>query len=918
MVSKKYVYFFGGGEADGDASMKALLGGKGANLAEMTRLKLPVPPGFTISTEMCHYYLKNNHTYPDDLRPQVDEVLARMEKIMGRRFGDPSSPMLVSVRSGAPVSMPGMMDTVLNLGLNDVIVEGLAKQTNARFAYDAYRRFLKMYGDVVLGVKAEQHEGIDPFEKAIDRLKHARGIQQDTEMSTDDLKQLCVEFRSIIRTRTGQDIPDDPRAQLRQAAGAVFGSWNNPRAVSYRQLNRIAHDLGTAVNIQAMVYGNMNDDCATGVAFTRDSSLGDNALHGEFLNNAQGEDVVAGTRTPMPLSKHQKAEGDTVLSLEEMQPALYAELLRIRDVLEKHYRDMQDIEFTIQDGQLWMLQTRTGKRTGIAAARIAVEMVEEGLITPQEAILRIDPERHLQQLLQPIFDPSEKKKAETSGRLLARGLAAGPGAASGMIVFSAEEAEEMAKHGHDILLVRTETSPEDIRGMAVSKGILTARGGATSHAALVARQMGKVCVSGCQALDLDYSAKQLRIKDRILKQGDWLSLDGFEGKVYDGKIKTKASEVVQVLLEKSLRPEDAPLYRLYEKLMRWASEARRLEVWTNADQPDQAVAAVAFGAQGIGLCRTEHMFFEGDRIDSVREMILATDRAGREAALAKLAPLQEEDFVGLFRALGERKVTIRLLDPPLHEFLPHEPKQVAELAEKIGCRAERLKQLVDALHESNPMLGHRGCRLLLTYPEIAEMQVAAVMRAACRIAKEGVKVLPAIMIPLVGIEEELASLRVLTCRVADQILQDEGLSIKYSVGTMIELPRACMVADAIARHADFFSFGTNDLTQTTYGFSRDDIGKFLPAYIEQRLLTDDPFQTLDTKGVGGLMKIALEKGRSTRPDLHLGICGEHGGDPRSVQFCHNLGLHYVSCSPYRVPIALMAAGQAALQKAQQP
>ena len=917
-MERRYVYFFGDGRADGNAKMKSLLGGKGANLAEMTLLGLPVPPGFTITTEVCHYYLQHEHTYPATLRAEVDIVLAEMEAIMGQRFGDPENPMLVSVRSGAAISMPGMMDTVLNLGINDAIVAGLAKRHGERFAYDAYRRFLKMYGDVVIGLKTREGEGVDPFEHCIDELKAKRGIRLDTEMDAEDLKYLCSAFRKLIIEHTGEDIPDNPRDQLRAAAGAVFRSWDNPRARAYREINRIPSDLGTAVNIQAMVYGNLNERCATGVAFTRDSSLGAPYLHGEFLANAQGEDVVAGTRTPQPLCIAQKSAGTTLLSLEETHPSFYAKLVEIRTILEEHYRDMQDIEFTIQDEQLWMLQTRTGKRTGMAAMRIAVDMVEEGLITPEEAILRIEPERHLNQLLQPIFDPMAKKEAEAAGRYLASGLAAGPGAASGRVVFHAADAEARAAAGEAVILVRVETSPEDIRGMAVSQGILTARGGATSHAALVARQMGKVCVSGCSEIALDYKKREMHVAGQVIREGEWISLDGFDGKLYAGKILTKPSEVIQVLLEKSLQPEDAPMYQLYEKLMGWANRARRLEVWANADQPEQARNAVAFGAQGIGLCRTEHMFFEGDRIDLVREMILSKDTTGREAALEKLRPMQEEDFYGLFKALGERPVTIRLLDPPLHEFLPHEEKQIAALSTQMGVEAEKLQTLVASLHEANPMLGHRGCRLLLTYPEIAVMQVTAIMQAACRIAKEGVDILPEIMIPLVGIEEELRRLRVLTCKIADQILAREGVSLHYKVGTMIELPRACVMAKEIAAHADFFSFGTNDLTQTTYGFSRDDTGKFLPTYLAQRLVMDDPFQTLDTQGVGALMKMALERGRSGNPALVAGICGEHGGDSRSVYFCHEIGLHYVSCSPYRVPIALLAAAQAALREAAQP
>ncbi len=910
---KKLVYYFGPDGAEGNAQMKDLLGGKGANLAEMSRLKLPVPAGFTISTEVCTYYTQHSD-YPESLHSQVEEALAKVEKAMGKKFGDKENPLLVSVRSGAPISMPGMMDTVLNLGINDEIAKGLAESTgNPRFAYDTYRRFIQMYGDVVMGVKAESSAGIDPFEEILENLKREKKVQYDTELEADDFKELIERYKALIKERLGRELPQDPKEQLWEAIGAVFRSWNNERAIVYRKLEGIPDDLGTAVNVQAMVYGNIDDTCGTGVVFTRDSALGTPTIHGEYLIKAQGEDVVAGIRTPKPISKSQDPER-AQQSMEVTMPELYRELTELCRKLERHYRDMQDIEFTIQNNKLWLLQTRTGKRSGIAAVRIAVDLVKEGIIDEKEALLRIDPEKHLNQLLQPIFDPKELQKAKEEKRQIATGLPAGPGAASGRIVFTAEDAVEWHKRGEDVLLVRHETSPEDIQGMAVAKGFLTARGGATSHASLVARQMGKVCIAGSQEIDIDYKNKVMKVGDLTLKEGEWLSLDGFEGKVYLGKIPTKPSEVLRVLIKKELAPEEAPLYQLFAQIMEWANEYRKLQVWANADQPDQAANAIAFGAQGIGLCRTEHMFFEGDRILSMQKMILATDEEERRKALAELLPLQEEDFYEIFKVMDGKPVTIRLLDPPLHEFLPKEQKQLQRLSQVMNKDPEEIKRVAESLEEANPMLGHRGCRLALTYPEIAEMQVTAIIRAACRAVKDGIDARPEIMIPIVSLRDELSTLRALTERVANEIISQFGVKLKYTVGTMIELPRACLVADQIAEHADFFSFGTNDLTQTTFGYSRDDAAPFLSLYMEKGWLKVDPFQSIDRDGVGQLMELGVQKGREANPDLKVGICGEHGGDPSSVEFCHGLNLDYVSCSPFRIPVAILAAAQAALRK----
>ncbi|MDX2168885.1 MAG: pyruvate, phosphate dikinase [Deltaproteobacteria bacterium] len=900
------VYAFGGGKADGNAGMKNLLGGKGANLAEMAGMGMPVPPGFTISTEVCTYYYAHGRSYPKTLRADVERHLHQIEKIVGKQFGDPANPLLVSVRSGARASMPGMMDTILNLGLNDRTVEGIIALTgNARFAYDSYRRFVAMYGDVVLGLKPEDKDEIDPFEEILERKKHARGVKQDTELSADDLRELVAEFKAAIRQRRGIDFPEDPQEQLWGAIGAVFGSWNNDRAILYRKLNDIPESWGTAVNVQAMVFGNMGEDCGTGVAFTRDPASGENVFYGEYLMNAQGEDVVAGTRTPLPIR-----------DLERGNAKVYAQLLQIRQKLERHYRDMLDIEFTIQQGTLYMLQCRVGKRTGDAAIRIAVEMVGEKLITWKDALLRVDPEQ-LNQLLRPTFIPAEKQRAVEGQQRLAKGLNAGPGAATGRIYFNAEDAEAAAARGESVILVRIETSPEDIRGMVAAEGILTARGGMTSHAALVARQMGKVCVAGCEALRIDYKARTLHVEGHAdtLREGDDLSIDGTTGEVFRGRIATHPSEVVRVLIDRSLAPEAAPVYQLYAQLMAWADKARTLGVRANADQPDQSAAAVAFGAEGIGLCRTEHMFFGDEKIGPMREMILADTVEARRAALAKLLPLQRADFAGIFRAMAGRPVTIRTLDPPLHEFPPHETAEQQELADALGIPLARVHERVEALHEFNPMLGFRGCRLGIVYPEITEMQARAIFEAAAEVQREGTAVHPEVMIPLVGHVKELALQAAIVRRVAAEVVAATGVKLKYHVGTMIEVPRGALTADQIAAEAEFFSFGTNDLTQTALGVSRDDAGRFLVPYVgDFEIYPRDPFQTIDEDGVGQLVTIAVERGRRARPGLKIGICGEHGGDPQSVGFCHRAGLDYVSCSPYRVPIARLAAAHAALQQ----
>jgi len=908
MAERKYVYFFGGGKAEGRADMKDLLGGKGANLAEMTNIGLPVPAGFTLTTEVCTYYYANNRTYPPELKAQVDAALRKTEEVMGAKLGDSRNPLLVSCRSGARESMPGMMDTVLNIGLNESSLRGLIDKTgNERFAWDTYRRFVQMYGDVVLGLKPQDKHEIDPFEKIMEELKHAKGVHLDTDLTTADLQELVKRFKKAVKERTGKDFPEDAHEQMWQAIGAVFGSWMNDRAIVYRRQYGIPHEWGTAANICSMVFGNMGNDSGTGVAFTRDPATGEKVFYGEYLINAQGEDVVAGIRTPKKIAELQKD-----------MPEVYKQLDDIRAKLEKHYRDVQDIEFTIQKGKLWMLQTRNGKRTGFAAVRFAVDMVQEGLISKEEALsVRRIPPDDLNQLLQPIFDPDAKRKAITEGRLLAKGINAGPGAASGHIKFHAEDAEAWV-HKHKgtpegrVILVREETSPEDLRGMVVAAGILTAKGGASSHAALVSRQMGRVCIVGCGALSVDYKKGTLSVGEKVFKDGDWLSIDGFTGEVIAGQVATKPSEVVQVLIDKTLKPEQSRVYQQFAELMKWADSVRKLRIRTNADLPDQAAQAVAFGAEGIGLCRTEHMFFE--HIQPMREMILADSPEARKKALAKLLPFQRQDFEGLFKAMNGLPVTIRTLDPPLHEFLPHDAKGQAEVAKDLGVKPEVIAERVKGLHEFNPMLGFRGCRLGIVYSEITEMQCRAIFEAACNVQKSGVKVEPEIMIPLVGFLPELREQARIVHETAKKVFAEKGVTVAYLVGTMIELPRACVVADQIAKEAQFFSFGTNDLTQTTLGMSRDDYGSFIRHYLERDLVPRDPFQSIDVDGVGGLMKMGVEKGRSTRSDLKIGICGEHGGDPDTVKFCHKIGLNYVSCSPFRVPIARLAAAQAALGK----
>jgi pyruvate,orthophosphate dikinase len=882
----KWVYGFGGGSAEGTAKMKNLLGGKGANLAEMSNLGLPVPPGFTITTEVCTHYYANGENYPTELKAEVDAGLAAVEKTVGARFGDPKNPLLVSVRSGARASMPGMMDTVLNLGLNDETVAGLAKLSgNPRFAYDSYRRFIAMYGDVVLGV--EHHT----FEDILGEAKDDKGVSLDTELDAEDLKKLVKTFRAKVEEETGKPFPQDPKEQLWGAIGAVFKSWINQRAIVYRRLHDVPESWGTAVNVQAMVFGNMGDDCATGVAFTRDPSTGERRFYGEFLVNAQGEDVVAGIRTPQQLTiAGKQANLSTLPAMEEAMPEVFRQLDTVRGQLERHYRDMQDIEFTVQRGKLFMLQTRSGKRTAKAALKIAVDMVAEGLIDRKEAVGRINP-GSLDQLLHPTLDPKAKKT------VLARGLPASPGAASGKVVFSADEAEARASKGERVLLTRIETSPEDIHGMHAAEGILTTRGGMTSHAAVVARGMGRPCVSGAGELRVDYAKKQLSVRGTTVKEGDILTIDGGTGEVFVGEVAT-------------IQPE---LSGDFATLMEWADGLRRLRIRTNADTPTDARTARQFGAEGIGLCRTEHMFFESDRIVAVREMIMASTTEGRCAALAKILPMQREDFIEIFRIMRGLPVTVRLLDPPLHEFLPHTDAEIAEVAKASGASAETLRQRAIELKESNPMLGHRGCRLGISYPEIYEMQARAIFEAVAAVSKEaGETVLPEVMIPLIATRKELDILKTMIDRVAGEVAKETGTKVPYLTGTMIELPRAALRAKEIAESAEFFSFGTNDLTQTAFGLSRDDAGSFLKTYQDKGILETDPFVSIDVDGVGELMEIAAERGRRSRPDIKLGICGEHGGDPASIRFCDKVGLDYVSCSPYRVPIARLAAAQAAI------
>ncbi len=882
-VPEKFVYFFAAGETDGNAGMKALLGGKGANLAEMTALGIPVPPGFTISTEVCTHYTENGGKLPDWVRPAVSSALQRVEVKMGKKFGDNSDPLLVSVRSGARASMPGMMDTILNLGLNEQTVEGLAKSSkNPRFAWDSYRRFIQMYSDVVMGMNASM------LEVTLEDLKETKQYKLDTDLTAEDLKVLVKKFKDLVRSSTGQAFPSDPMEQLWGAISAVFKSWNTARAMTYRELHEIPAWWGTAVNIQAMVFGNRGEDSATGVAFTRDPSTGEKAFYGEFLINAQGEDVVAGIRTPHPITKI-AAEKSGVSSLEEVMPVAYKELVGIYQKLEAHYRDMQDIEFTIEQNKLWMLQTRNGKRTAKAALRIACDMIDEKLISEDEAILRLDPSS-LDQLLHPALDPKAEKT------LLAKGLPASPGGVSGQIVFTAEEAVDWKERGKKVILVRIETSPEDIAGMIAAQGILTTRGGMTSHAAVVARGMGKCCVAGCGDVDVDYRNETMKVKGYVLKKGDVITLDGGSGEIYLAEVKTIEPQV------------DA----YFERVMKITDSKRRLKIRANADTPKDAETARKFGAEGIGLCRTEHMFFGADRIDTVREMILADNRGERVEALAKLLPMQRGDFVQLFKIMKGYPVTIRLLDPPLHEFVPHSDSETAELAKRLKIDIEKLRMKVRALHEFNPMLGHRGCRLAVTFPEIYQMQVRAIAEAACEVIKSGIPLNPEIMIPLVGMDKELELLRQLAIAEVEAVQKEKDLKFAYQVGTMIELPRAAVTADAIAEYADFFSFGTNDLTQTTLGLSRDDSGRFLGSYVSQGLLPKDPFVSIDKAGVGFLVKTGVDLGRRTKPDLKTGVCGEHGGDPDSIEFFHSIGLDYVSCSPYRVPIARLAAARAAI------
>jgi len=896
----KRVYSFGGGTAEGSAGMKNLLGGKGAGLAEMSNLGVPVPAGFTITTEVCTEYYNNKKQFPAGLDKDVDAAMKKVEKIMGSVFGDSDNPLLVSVRSGARVSMPGMMDTVLNLGLNDKTIKGIIKKSgNERFAWDSYRRFIQMYGDVVMGLKPESNDEIDPFEEVMEKIKHEKGYTSDLELNVDDLKDLVKRFKALIKAKLKRPFPDDPQEQLWGAIGAVFGSWDNERAILYRKMNGFDDSWGTAVSVVAMVFGNMGNTCGTGVAFTRDPATGEKNFFGEYLINAQGEDVVAGIRTPQQITSAgskkwakengiaEKERKEKFPSLQEYMPKAYKQLEDVYLKLENHYKDMQDIEFTIQNENLWMLQTRTGKRTAAAAVNIAVDMVNEKLIDKKTALLRIEP-ASLDQLLHPTFDPKAKKE------IIAKGLPASPGAASGKIVFNADDADEWNSRGEKVILARIETSPEDLKGMNAAQGILTARGGMTSHAAVVARGMGKCCVSGCGALDINYSARTMKVGEKVIREGDFISIDGSTGDVMLGKVNTI----------------DAKLSGNFGTIMKWAEEYKKLAVRTNADTPRDALVARKFGAQGIGLCRTEHMFFEGDRIKAVREMILAENLEGRKKALKKLLPIQKKDFIGILNAMESYGVTIRLLDPPLHEFVPHDEESQNEMAQEMGISLEKVKARVASLHEFNPMLGHRGCRLGITYPEITEMQAQAIFEAACELKKKGVDVKPEVMVPLVGTVKELISQKKIIVETAEKIMKAKKVTIDYQVGTMIEIPRACVTADEIATEAEFFSFGTNDLTQMTFGYSRDDAGVFLPEYVDKKILPVDPFKVIDRDGVGKLMKEGVEKGRKVRKDLKIGICGEHGGDPNSVEFCHILGLNYVSCSPFRVPIAILAAAQA--------
>lgn len=901
--STKYVYYFGGGKADGQAEMKNLLGGKGANLAEMTNLGIPVPAGFTITTEVCTAYYENKKNYPNELEDQVKASMLKVEKVMGAKFGDTVNPLLVSVRSGARKSMPGMMETVLNVGLTEKTIPGLiAKTKNERFVYDAYRRLIMMYSDVVMekaaGIEPEEGNGIrHQLEHELESMKKAKGYKLDTDLTTDDLKALVKIFKTKIKQVLKKDFPDDPWSQLWGGVGAVFQSWNGRRAFEYRRIEKIPDNWGTAVNVQSMVFGNMGENSATGVAFSRNPATGENWFYGEWLVNAQGEDVVAGTRTPNPLNKKIKTDDTKHLkSLEEMMPKIYKELVSYRNRLEKHYRDMQDIEFTIQEGRLWMLQCRIGKRNGPAALKMAVDMAKEKMINKAEAILRVTPSQ-LDELLHPMVDP----KAEKVSKKLAKGLPAGPGGAYGQVVFTADEATKWAEDGKKVILVRNETSPEDVHGMHVAEAILTAKGGMTSHAALVARGWGKCCIVGCSELVISVPKKTITVNGEVIKEGDFVTLNGTNGIVYKGQV--------------GLIAPDMESNKELKVFMKWLDEFRTLKIRTNADRPEDAAQARAFGAEGIGLCRTEHMFFDPQRIKAVREMIVAKDVETRRKAVMKLLPFQKADFKGILEAMKGLPVTIRLLDPPLHEFVPHEDKETMELAKELGITFDELKGRIAQLHESNPMLGHRGCRLGITYPEITEMQARAIFEAAAELTKKKVKVFPEVMVPLIGTKAELDNQKAIIKKVADDVQKETKTKFPYMIGTMIEIPRAAIRAGEIAEEAEFFSFGTNDLTQMTFGYSRDDIGSFLPYYLENKILKDDPFQAIDQDGVGFLMKHAVAAGRATRPNLKCGICGEHGGDPSSVEFCHQIGLNYVSCSPFRVPIARLAAAQAAIKEA---
>ena len=896
----KYVYLFGNGQADGTAEMKNLLGGKGANLAEMNHLGIPVPPGFTITTDVCTHYYENNQTFPDELETELTDALQATEQIMGTKFGDEQDPLLVSIRSGARQSMPGMMETVLNVGLTTKTIPGLIKKTNnARFVYDAYRRLIMMYADVVMekaaGIEVEEGQGIrNRLESLLKIHKKENLYQNDTDLNGDDWKLLSGKFKAVISSTLGDEFPDDPMAQLRGGIQAVFQSWNGNRAISYRRIENIPHKWGTAVNVQTMVFGNMGDDSATGVAFTRNPATGENIFFGEWLANAQGEDVVAGLRTPNPLNEDTKTEDTKDLpSLESSMPEIYSQLAEIRETLENHYSDMQDIEFTIQEGRLWMLQTRVGKRNGSAAIKMAVDMAQEGMIDKQTALMRVKPDQ-LDELLHPMLDSQAEQKAV----LLAKGLPAGPGGATGRVVFTADDAEAWHNNGDKVILIREETSPEDVHGMHAAEAILTAKGGMTSHAALVARGWGKCCIVGCSDLHINVQTKEVQIGGQLLKEGDWITMNGTLGKIYSGQV--------------DLTPADPDTHPEYKELMTWADEVRILNIRTNAESPDDAAQAIKFGAEGIGLCRTEHMFFDETRILAIRKMILADNETDRRSAVMELLPFQKEDFMGILKAMEGKPVTIRLLDPPLHEFMTLTDEQQHELADHIGIDVKTVKNRIASLHELNPMLGHRGCRLGIAYPEITEMQARAILEATAELTQAGTSVLPEIMIPLVGTVTEYTDQEAIVRSVATKIETEYGIKLSYLVGTMIELPRACLTADEIAEHAEFFSFGTNDLTQTTFGFSRDDIGSFLPAYLEKNILPQDPFQSLDITGVGKLVSMAVQSGRGVNPSLKIGICGEHGGDPSSIHFCRENGLDYVSCSPFRVPIARLAAAQAEL------